>query len=111
MSILAGLGGVPSSLTVPLTVAAVAGSIGVEAAGGFDSEVGEDDCSSPVFLLQPAKSSSPTRASKPSIANHVFFMIAAPFLKSQISQRMYIFYTEQPFDADGSTPEGVSRLT
>src|SRR5205823_8027521 len=55
MSILEGLGAVPSKLTVPLILAAVPGSIGAELPVGLTSALGDVLCSSVVFhfLLQP----------------------------------------------------------
>ena len=75
---LAGFGAEPSSFTDPLTVAAVAGSMGAEVAGGFDSDVGEDDCSVFSFLLQPARRNRPSRAISPNIAIFLF-MMSLPF--------------------------------
>src|SRR5262249_4487866 len=62
MSIFAGFGAVPSSLTVPFTVAAVAGSIGADVPAGLVSPLGDVPCSSfVVFLLQPAINHRPSR--------------------------------------------------
>ena len=63
---------------MPVTLAAVAGSIGVEVAAGFTSELGEVPCSSLVFsfLLQPA--SNPSRQSANNAA-HIFLFIMSPF--------------------------------
>src|SRR6202011_5892488 len=88
MSILAGFGAVPSNFTVPLTVAAVAGSIGVAAPAGATcfSVVVLEDCSVFSFLLHAVRmpiASIPTVI----IAKHVFFMMSAPFLES-LDQRM-----------------------
>src|SRR5438128_9596380 len=80
MSILAGLGTAPPYVAVPLTVAAVAGSIGAEAV--FASFAGEVACSSPVFsfLLHPTSSANAKRQSSPSIAAHFFVFMMSPFL-------------------------------
>src|ERR1700730_10485385 len=60
MSILAGLGAAPSNFTVPLTVAAVAGSIGV--AAGPAAGLGAAGCSSAVsFLPHPTNRRSPSK--------------------------------------------------
>src|SRR5262249_2102213 len=83
MSILAGFGAAPSSLTVPETEATVAGSIGVAAGAGaaaFSSGAFED-CSVFSFLLHPASTSRPRTPRRPDKANHFFrFMISQPFL-------------------------------
>src|SRR5271166_696565 len=79
MSILAALGAAPSSFTVPLTLATVAGSMGVAAGAGWASAAGAAaGCSS--FLLQPASIPNP-KQSRPSIAIHVFLFIITPFRK------------------------------
>src|SRR5579864_5467492 len=69
MSILAGFGAVPSNFTVPLTVATVAGSIGVAAGAACCSAV-LLDCSS--FLLHAASTSNAQRASRVTIVHFVF---------------------------------------
>src|SRR5580765_8104526 len=59
MSILAAFGAGPSNFTVPLTVAAVAGSIGVAAGAGV-AAAGATGCSSAdSFLPQPANKARP----------------------------------------------------
>jgi hypothetical protein len=74
MSIFAGFGAAPSNLTVPLTVATVAGSIGVaagaEAAGASAAGAGASS-----FLLHAASTSN---AHMPAINQMVFFMMS-PF--------------------------------
>src|SRR5215470_18449696 len=75
MSIVAAFGAAPSNLTVPLTVAAVAGSIGVagaEVAAGLVA-----GCSSGAsFLLQPAsKRSEHIAASAKFVIQIVFFIL------------------------------------
>src|SRR5256885_15299105 len=81
MSIFWGLGAVPSNLTVPLTLAAVLGSMGVAACwvAAFSSGA-FDDCSVFSFLLQPTNSHKPRRQSNPSVTIVAFllFMIS-PF--------------------------------
>src|ERR1700724_1385199 len=72
MSILAGLGAAPSNFTVPLTVAAVAGSIGVDAGAA----VGAAGCSSVVsFLLHPASSATPSKTDELQITSDFFVFI------------------------------------
>src|SRR5437899_11188611 len=80
MSILAGLGTAPPYVAVPLTVAAVAGSIGAEA--DFASFAGEVACFLLVlsFLLHPTGSADAERQSSPSIAAHFFVFMMSPFL-------------------------------
>src|ERR1700674_3953910 len=82
MSILDALGAVPSNFTVPLTVATVAGSIGVAAgaeAPGCDILL--LDCSVFSFLLHAAVASKPHKASVPtSILQPVFLFMMSPFL-------------------------------
>ena len=76
----------PSKVTVPLTVAAVAGSIGVEVVAGFAPELGEVPCSSLVFsfLLQPTNNPSPSRQSKIIVAQ-IFLFIMSPFRQTNAS--------------------------
>src|ERR1700722_8793888 len=83
MSIFAIFGAAPVKVTVPLTVAAVAGSIGVAAGAGADiappAGAGAALDSSFDFLLQPVSSTRPTltRAHRPSKTIHGFrFMIS-----------------------------------
>src|SRR5262249_3092786 len=80
ISIFTGFGAAPAKVTVPVTVAAVAGSIGAEAAAGFASDDEPVPCSSFVFsfLLHPANSKSPTQRPK-RIVQSLRFMIP-PFL-------------------------------
>src|SRR5215471_10893209 len=74
MSIVAAFGAAPSNFTVPLTLAAVAGSIGVAAAGlaGWPEAAG---CSAGVsFLLHPASNRSKhTAASSRFVVQIVLF--------------------------------------
>jgi hypothetical protein len=76
MSIFTGLGAAPANVTVPVTVAAVAGSIGVEAAAGFASDDGDELCSSFVFsfLLHPISSKKLTQSPRSEIQS-LRFMI------------------------------------
>ena len=74
MSIFAGFGGAPSNFTVPLTVAAVAGSIG--AAGVVAAGLEAVGCSSAgSFLLHPATKRMAMRTMNPEIVLVVFFFI------------------------------------
>src|SRR5690242_6867201 len=77
MSIFCALGAAPAKVTVPLTLAAVAGSIGADVAAGFISALGADVCSSFVFsfLLQPA--SNPNRQSRNIAAQSFLFISVA----------------------------------
>src|SRR6266853_3675252 len=76
MSILAGLGATPSNFTVPLTVAAVAGSIGV--AAGAAAGLGAAGCSSPVsFLPHPTHRRRPDKVA---IATNVLVFMLLPHL-------------------------------
>src|SRR5437016_10303826 len=88
MSIFCAFGAVPPKVTVPLTLAAVAGSTGAEVAACFASELGEVPCSSLVFsfLLQPA--SSPSRQSR-NIAVHNFLFMMSPFRQVCVSNQNY----------------------
>src|ERR1700732_3204798 len=83
ISILDGLGAVPSILTVPLTDATVLGSMGVAAGAGCAVDEGAEDCASfgSSFLLHPTSSQRPRRQSKPNIATDVFFFMMSPFLE------------------------------
>src|SRR5215467_5912084 len=74
MSIFAAFGAVPSRLTVPLTLAAVAGSIGVAAGAGVAAVPGAADCSSG-FLLHAVNRTSPTAAHRPRVTIHGFRFI------------------------------------
>jgi hypothetical protein len=72
MSIFAGLGAAPAKLTVPLTLAAVAGSIGVAAGAGVAEEfVGAADSSELVsFLLQAVKRARQISMLRPITVTH-----------------------------------------
>ena len=81
MSILAALGAVPSNFTVPLTVATVAGSIGVAGCAGAADSVGALlDCSVFSFLLHAARSSSAQSQQLQSVVQPVFLFMMSPFL-------------------------------
>jgi hypothetical protein len=80
MSIVAAFGGVPANFTVPLTLAAVAGSIGVAVAAGV-VEAGAAGCSSAVsFLLHPARRTSPKMQAKPQYVNRVVVVMISLYL-------------------------------
>src|SRR5262249_44448483 len=64
MSILAGFGAAPSNLTVPLTLAAVAGSIGVAAGAAEEAGFEAAGFSSVGCLLQPERTATPTMSTK-----------------------------------------------
>jgi len=74
MSIFAGFGGAPSNFTVPLTVAAVAGSIGATGVVAVGLEaVGCSSAGS--FLLHPTSKSMAMRAMNTGIVLAVFFFM------------------------------------
>src|SRR6202790_1498622 len=77
ISILDGLGAVPSILRVPLTDATVLGSMGVAAGAGCAVDEGAEDCASfgSSFLLQPTSSQRPRRQRKQKIATDWFFLM------------------------------------
>src|SRR6267378_192606 len=75
MSILAAFGAAPSNFTVPLTLAAVAGSIGEAAGAG----VGAAGCSSAVsFLPHPASRATPSKTDRLQIVSGLFVFILFP---------------------------------
>src|SRR5271169_4666198 len=79
MSIFASLGATPSKLTVPLTLATVAGSIGVAAGAGVAAVLGAAACSSEGFLLHAVRT-RPTITHRPRATSHCFrFFISYPF--------------------------------
>src|SRR6266481_3037126 len=83
ISILAAFGAAPSNFTVPLTLAAVAGSIG--AAAGAAAGVGAAGCSSAVsFLPHPASRATPKRIDMLPIAT--FFIFILFYLSPEISE-------------------------
>src|SRR5229473_8689580 len=83
MSILAALGASPSSFTVPLTLAAVAGSIG--AAAGVAALGVAAGCSSvDSFFPHPARRMSPQRVGKARIAFQIFVFMLLLHLSSRL---------------------------
>src|SRR5579864_3354488 len=85
MSILAALGAGPSNFTVPLTLAAVAGSIGVAAGAAAGAEAA--GCSSVSFLPHPASRATPSKTDKLPIASDFFVFILFSLETSKISLR------------------------
>jgi hypothetical protein len=88
MSILAGFGAAPSNFTVPLTLAAVAGSMGADA--GAAAGLGAAGCSSAVsFLPHPASKTNPSKIEKLPMASDfvLFIFVPASPLKSQSFQK------------------------
>src|ERR1043166_7115855 len=81
MSIFAGLGAVPSNLTVPFTVATVAGSMGV--AAGAEVSGALLDCSVFSFLLHAASAKNAHNASMLTnrVTRSAFLFMMSPFLK------------------------------
>jgi len=80
MSILAALGASPSSFTVPLMLAAVAGSIGVAGAAAGTAALGVAAGSVLSFLPHPARRTRPNEAAKPQTVIEVFFFMFLPYL-------------------------------
>src|ERR1700730_3144455 len=77
MSILAALGSAPSNFTIPLTLAAVAGSIGV--AAGAAEGLGAAGCSSEVsFLPHPASRATPSKTARLHIDREFLLFILFP---------------------------------
>src|SRR5437667_11321032 len=76
MSILAALGASPSNFTVPVMLAAVAGSIGVAGVAALGVAAG----SLVSFLPHPARRTRPNEAAKPQTAIEVFFLMFLPYL-------------------------------
>src|ERR1700735_2896578 len=108
MSILDACGAVPSNFTVPLTVATVAGSIGV-AAGAVPA--GSDilllDCSVFSFLLHAAVASKPHRASvATSILPPVFLFMMSPCLMGIENSARYCCFR---YRADGTGNSTANR--
>src|SRR6266851_74532 len=80
MSIMAALGAAPSNFTVPVTVAAVAGSIGV--AAGAAAPGAAAGCSSvDSFFPHPARRMSPQRVGKARIAFQIFVFLGGQHRK------------------------------
>src|SRR6266481_3397956 len=80
MSILAALGASPSNFTVPLILAAVAGSMGVAGAAAGAEAAGVAAGSVPSFLPHPATRTRPNEAAKPQTAIEVFVFIFSTYL-------------------------------
>src|SRR5712672_2872530 len=90
MSILAGLGAAPSNFTVPLTLAAVAGSIGVAAGPAAGADAG---CSSVVsFLPQPAINATPNKTNTLQMASDCFVFILFLPLPLRYQKLAYVYY-------------------
>src|SRR5580700_604323 len=89
MSIFAAFGAAPSNFTVPLTDAAVAGSMGVAAGPGVDA-TGAAGCSSASFLPHPANRASPGRTQ---IAIHFLVFMMSPHLASNLETRKVLLLT------------------
>src|ERR1700682_1065782 len=94
MSIFAALGAVPARLTVPLTLAAVAGSIG--AAAGAAALPGAADCSSLGFLLHAVSRTRPISAHRPSVTNDCFRFMISLYLSWNWDETFAIFYRAPP---------------
>src|SRR5467141_2562470 len=84
MSILAALGASPSNFTVPLMLAAVAGSIGVAGAAAGAAALGVAAGSLLSFLPQPARRTRPNEAAKPQTAIKVLFFIFLQYLSRNL---------------------------
>src|SRR6266446_9056526 len=93
MSIFAALGAVPARLTVPLTLAAVAGSIG--AAAGAAAVLGAAD-SSLGFLLHAVSRTRPTTAHRPRVSNDCFRFMMSLHLSWNWDETLAIFYRAPP---------------
>jgi len=75
------LGAAPSNFTVPLTLAAVAGSIGVAGAAADAGALEAAGCSSALsFLPHPARRTSPNKAAEAQTAMEVFVFMFSPYL-------------------------------
>src|SRR5580698_3360432 len=86
MSIFAAFGAAPSNLTVPLTVATVAGSIGAAAGAVAAGSAGAfEDCSVFSFLLHAARISNAPRAAVPMV---IFLFL---FIMSSLSVSFELF--------------------
>src|SRR5712692_4103129 len=85
MSILAALGASPSSFTVPLMLATVAGSIGVAGAAAVAAALGVAAGSVPSFLPHPARRTRPNEATKPQTDIEVFLVIFFLYLSDMFS--------------------------
>src|SRR6266849_2199265 len=113
MSIFAALGAVPSRLTVPLTLAAVAGSIGAAAGADVAAVPGAAGCSSLGFLLHAVSRTRPTTAHRPRVTNHCFRFIIALHLSWNWDEIFAIFYRAPPvrtgrlFTIEGRMPRAL----
>src|SRR6202140_125050 len=104
MSIFAALGAVPARLTAPLTLAAVAGSIGAaDIAGALP---GAADCSSLGFLLHAVSRTRPTMAHRASVTNDCFRFMISLYLSWNWDETFAIFYRVPP---GALPPDGLSR--
>src|SRR6202051_3623968 len=104
MSIFAALGAVPARLTVPLTLAAVAGSIG--AAAGVAAPPGAADSSSLGFLLHAVSRTRPTMAHSASVTNDCFRFMISLYLSWNWDETFAIFYRAPP---GAPPPDGFGR--
>src|SRR6202047_4773208 len=95
MSIFAALGAVPARLTVPLTLAAVAGSIGVAAGADVAAVPGAAD-SSLGFLLHAVSRTRPTMAQSASVTNDCFRFMISLYLSWNWDETFAIFYRAPP---------------
>src|SRR6266849_3392642 len=103
MSIFAALGAVPARLTMPLTLAAVAGSIGASAGaaalpGAADSSLG--------FLLHAVSRTRPTMAQSASVTNDCFRFMISLYLSWNWDETFAIFYRAPP---GALPPDGFGR--
>src|SRR4029077_9404409 len=103
MSIFAGLGAVPARLTVPLTLAAVAGSIGAAAGADVAAVPGAAD-SSLGFLLHAVNRTRPTH--RPRVTNHCFRFMISLYLSWNWDETFAIFYRAPP---GALPPDGFGR--
>src|SRR5713226_8413077 len=106
MSIFAALGAVPARLTVPLTLAAVVGSIGVAAGPDVAAEPGAADCSSLGFLLHAVSRTRPTSAHRPRVTNDCFRFMISLYLSWNWDETFAIFYRAPP---GALPPDGFGR--
>src|SRR5580704_8901050 len=93
MSIFAAFGAAPARLTEPLTLAAVAGSIG--AAAGAAAPLGAAD-SSLGFLLHAVSRTRPTSAHRPRRSNDCFRFMISLYLSWNWDETFAIFYRAPP---------------
>src|SRR6266404_3156714 len=103
MSIFARSAALPARLTVPLILAAVAGSIGVAAGvaavpGAADSSLG--------FLLHAVSRTRPTMAQSASVTNDCFRFMISLYLSWNWDETFAIFYRAPP---GALPPDGFGR--